>query len=72
MKTIKGPKDPSHFRITCNNENCEAVLEVTKKDMRLDATDPRENAAYVLKCPHCEKDTWIDSTVLDKFAVQPT
>ncbi len=68
MKTITGPKDPDVYHITCGNDKCSAVLEVTKKDMRLDA-DQRDGNSYVLLCPHCEKETWIDTTALQRFAM---
>jgi len=68
MKTITGPKDPGMYHITCNNDVCGAVLEVSKKDMRLQADD-RDGKAYVLLCPHCEKETWIDATALQRFAM---
>lgn len=68
VKTIKGPKEASVYHLTCKKDECAAVLEVTKADMRFHS-DQRDGAAYVLKCPHCQTETWIDVTALEKYAV---
>ena len=58
MRTVVPPKKEQLYQITCSNEECEAIIEVAKKELRI--KDDRAETFYVLVCPHCKKETWIN------------
>lgn len=65
MKTIVKPKRHQVYHITCKDFGCNAVIEVSKEELRL-KEDPIESF-YILICPHCRTETWIRSHMLKTY-----
>lgn len=70
MKTVRPPKGATHYRLACNNKDCNAAMECEEKELRKESD--RDGVAFVMKCPHCSTETWINAEVIKKFAVRPT
>jgi hypothetical protein len=69
MKTIQGPRTTPIYRLTCSNAKCAAVMECSEDELRYES-DQRDGDAYVLRCPHCKSETWIDVRAIGKFQVK--
>lgn len=63
MKTIRGPKDPGVNEIEC--DKCHALMECTAGELRF-VSDQRDGDAYVMKCPHCQHETWVAADLIKK------
>lgn len=68
MKTVKPPKSPDLYHIACKNPECEAVIECMKSELRYFANQ-KEGDSYIMSCPHCNKDTWVDVNEIEKYSV---
>lgn len=71
MKTIRPPKGTKHYELTCKNDKCHAKMECAESDLEFKA-DPRDGDAWVMKCPHCKTETWINVSEIRKYAVAPS
>lgn len=58
----KTARDPN---ITTNCNSCSARLRFRKSEARLEI-DNRDGDAYVIRCPACRRDVWVDVSVVDK------
>lgn len=68
MKTIKPPPKQPEYKLECRN--CKAVMQCQKEELKYQC-DPRDGDAYVLVCPHCQKQTWFAVSALNKHEVWP-
>lgn len=66
MKTIRAPKDAARYHLECGKDDCRAVLEVSKDELRL-ISDPRDGTSYVLDCPHCKHETWFLALSINRY-----
>lgn len=62
MKTVRGPRDAEVGRVEC--DGCKAVMECAVTELRLEGD--RDGNAYVMKCPHCGHETWVNTDVFGK------
>ncbi len=60
MRIIKSGKKkvPRSIAVAC--KECDCLFMLAKTEAKFVA-DPRDGDAYVVKCPECESDTWIDA-----------
>lgn len=68
MKTVKQPrKSPAAVRLKCNNDACAAEMMCEVHELKR-VSDQRDGDTYVMRCPHCAKDTWVDAKLVDREA----
>lgn len=70
MKTIRPPKNASHYELVCNNDKCAAKMECSQEE--LEDENDKDGQSFVLTCPHCKTRTFIDKSVIKKYAVKPS
>ena len=63
MKVIKTPKGPEPYQFSC--KVCSATLEAVPSDIRHRGMD-RNEAYVVFRCPCCQKDNYVDLSVLPR------
>lgn len=61
MRTVKEPRNEKQHKVECRH--CGAVMECAPSEMRFE-TD-RDGRSYVLDCPHCHRETWLDAALFE-------
>lgn len=64
MKIIKSGKTKKPKSTTAECMGCDCKFSFTKKEARF-KYDWRDGNCYVVKCPECERENWIDAKLVD-------
>lgn len=63
MKILRSGKTgkPKSHTISCD---CGCLFSCTRDDARNHVAYDRDGTAYIIKCPECKEDHWVDATLL--------
>ena len=63
MKIIKSGKTKKPKPTTAECMDCDCKFSFTKDEARF-VSDQRDGNAYVVKCPECKHENWIDASLV--------